>query len=350
MITSDHVRTIESLEHYAMAEGVAPERRRAALDNFTARRIRIDHPGFARCIRKIATLHRRSQFNQYGGGLLITGISGTGKSSVLRHYQDHFERSDTQDGQVIPVLSVQTPSSPTVKNLAEAILRALGDPASSRGTSESKTERIYKFFSACHVELLLIDEFHHFLEGSRARRSGHVTDWLKNLINVTNVGVVLAGLPSCEEALHSNQQLARRFSARLRLEPFGYETEESQLEFRGVLAGFQNELPIRTVDLHEDKTARRLFVATNGIIDYVIKLLEEACDIARVTGATSLDQRIFALAFQEAVWADSPPELNPFSSPQVLRPLTQPGEPFANAQQVKVRADTRRPGRSVAKA
>lgn len=328
---------IDRLEKYPC--DISPTPCVHGLREFSLRPTRVDYDVFVKAIRKIASVHRRSRLNDYGGGLLIAGPTGTGKSSALKHYLDHFPTHDGDMGLQTPVLYVQTPSAPTVKSLAEAILSALGDPASCKGTSEEKTRRIYKFFEACEVELLLIDEFQHFAEVNRRGSTRDVTDWLKNLINVSRVGVVLSGLPACEQTLAYNAQLARRFSARHDMLAFSYLSGARQLEFRGVLQSLQSTLPIDSIHLHSDAFARRMFVASYGLIDYVIKILEEACDIARRTAATQLTLPIFSQAFKDSVWALCPDELDPFTENFLgKRALDQPGEPFAKIGQSQVSA------------
>lgn len=333
-------QSIGQLEQYSSKLHPSLSAHDEKFKTFSLRPLRIDFEIFAGAIQKIASVHRKARFNDYGGGLLIAGPTGSGKSSALSYYESHFPAFDDIDGKKIPVLYVQTPSGPTVKNLAEAILSAMGDPASCKGTSEEKTKRIYKFFIDCEVELLLIDEFQHFAEVNRRGATRDVTDWLKNLFNVTRVGVVLSGLPICEQTVAFNPQLARRFSARHHMLGFSYLTRAKQLEFRGVLQSLQKELPVGGICIHDDPFARRMFVATYGLIHYVINILEEVCDIARRTRATTLTLPMFSRAFKDSIWALCPDELDPFVEVfQGKRPLDQPGEPFEKVglAQVNVR-------------
>lgn len=330
-------QTIDDLERYARDHGQTAAANESPYSNFSLRPLRIDYEAFAAAIRKIASLHRRSRFNDYGGGLLITGLTGSGKSSTVKYYRDYFPKHDGPEGQLAPVLYVETPHAPTVKTLAEAILAALGDPASCKGTSEEKTRRIYRFFDVCKVELLLIDEFQHFAEVNRRGATREVTDWLKNLINVTRIGVVLAGMPACKQILSYNPQLARRFSAHHHLPPFSYLSTEQKLEFRGVLQSLQSELPIESCCLHSDELARRMFVASYGLIGFIVTILEEACDIARRTDAPLINLQILAQAFVDSTWDICPDELNPFSETFCSkRALDQPGEPFAKVGEFQV--------------
>lgn len=296
--------------------------------NFTLRKEIVEHSRFTFAIGEIARLHERGLEANDPQGLLLVAQTGCGKSTVFEYYERLFPRFETSHVTQIPVLKVNTPESPTVKMLGEAILFAMGDPAAARGTSMVKTNRIVHLFRECKVELLLIDEFQHFYDGRHTSESKRVSDWLKNLITIVNIPVVLAGLPRAISVVNSNPQLRRRFGAPHYMRPFDFSTTKEQLEFRGVLKGIHGSLPCPCINLHDANTARRFYYATHGLFDYVVKIVDDA--VSR--GGTGVDGQItledFARAFKRTVWLDAPDELNPFSSMATFRPLTRPMEPF----------------------
>ena len=295
---------------------------------FSVRSHTILHPSYGNAIKKISSIHIRGCDHKHGGGLMLTGHSGVGKSMVLAHYKEKFPKFEESDGGVIPVLLVVTPAAPTVKNLAESILEAMDDPFSSRGTSEDKTRRIYLFLKKCRVELIMIDEFQHFAETGRKSEARTVTDWLKNLLSVTKIPVVLAGMPNGELVIRSNPQLARRFSSRHYLMPFSVLNDDAQSEFRGVLKGIHSKIPIDCIALHDANIARKIFIATNGVMDYICKLIDQAFYLAQQTAKQEITLEILRQAFLDEIWIDCPEPLNPFSVTPALRPLMQSGEPF----------------------
>lgn len=296
--------------------------------DFTLRKEIFKHPRFAFAISEIARLHLRGVEANDPQGMLLVAQTGCGKSTVFEYYEQLFPRRANKQSTEIPVLRVNTPESPTVKMLAEAILYAMQDPAASKGTSMFKTNRIIYLFKECHVKLLLIDEFQHFFDGRHVAESKRVSDWLKNLITSVNIPVVLAGLPRAISVVNNNPQLRRRFGAPHYMSPFGFTTEQEKLEFRGVLKGIYSLVPCPCVKLHDANIARCFYYATHGIFDYIVKILDDA--ISR--GGTGPDQEVtksdLAEAFKRSVWMDAPDELNPFSGMQKFRLLTRPFEPF----------------------
>lgn len=301
---------------------------RAKYISFSIRHQVIEFNAFREGWQKIEQVHRRGRQAQIAGGLLLVGQSGAGKTTLIEHYRDHFPITHNPEQTTVPVLVVQTPAMPTVKNLAEAILHALGDPNVNKGSAEEKTRRIFKLLLACHVELLIIDEFQHFCDARHRSVANQVADWLKSVLNVARIPVVVVGLPRAESVIHMNEQLARRFSSRFDLRPFHYHTAEGQLEFRGLLKTIHAPIPVQCVELHEANLALRFFVATNGLIDYIAKIIDEAVQVAGRLAIPCIDWNILANAFEESVWRNAPKRLNPFNPDADLRPLNKVGEPF----------------------
>lgn len=289
----------------------------------------LPHRRYREAMHAMAELHVRRRKHGIGGGLLLTGPSGAGKSTMVRAYLDSFPRVHETERTHIPVLLVSVPSSPTSRSLASAILEALGYKKAHRGTAPEMTARIHELFVRCGVEMVLLDEFQHLFYAPSLNAFRDVTDWLKNFLEATKVGMVACGLPAAEAVVNSNEQLARRFSARIRVAPFAFDQAEDSQEFRGVLKALGTYLPIPPeTPLYESNLARRIHVGSYGLMDYVIKILEGAVSVAASAGLESLDLDALAAGFRNRVWRDVPDRLNPFHTESVLKPLDREGEVF----------------------
>jgi type II secretory pathway predicted ATPase ExeA len=296
---------------------------------FSLAGITFQHARFKSIVLQIAERHHHSSTHGVSDGLLITGFSGVGKSKILRHYQSLFPRRVERGVTIIPALFAETQSSPTVKSLAQTILGAIGDPTAHRGTAAEKTERIYNYFARCGIEILLLDEFHHFYYTATVQQYRDITDWLKGIMNNLRCTLVLCGLPEAKNVVRSNSQLWRRFSSQIELSPFAMDDAEDWLEFRGLLQAFGAQIPVPfDVPLHESNMARRVYIASGGRLDYVKKLLEGAISVAVRTDLPSIDLAVLAAGFREQIWSDVPTRLNPFHPESPLRPLNRSGEPF----------------------
>jgi type II secretory pathway predicted ATPase ExeA len=317
---------VSVMTHYAPGDRVHPGSSglgfRLAIDPLPHRRYR-------EAMYAMAELHARRSRHGTGGGLLLTGPSGAGKSTMADAYQVLFPRVHEAERTHVPVLMATVPSSPTTRSLASAILEALGHKKAHKGTAPEKTAMIHELFTRCGVEMVLLDEFHHLFYAPTLNAFRDVTDWLKNFLEMTRVGMVGCGLPSAEAVVNSNEQLARRFSARIRITPFSFESTEDFQEFRGVLKALGASLPFPSeVPLHESNLARRFHVGSYGLFDYVIKILEGAVSATASAGLESIDLQTLAAGFRNRVWRDVPERLNPFHPESALRPMDRPGEVF----------------------
>lgn len=105
--------------------------------------------------------------------------------------------------------------------------------------------------------------------------------------------------------------------------------DEDFLEFRGILKACQAQMPIPVeVPLIENNMARRLWVGSYGLIDYVLKILEGAVAAASRMASPLVTLEALSAGFKSRVWADVPELADPFHPESVLRPLDRVGEVF----------------------
>jgi predicted AAA+ superfamily ATPase len=250
--------------------------------------------------------------------MLITGTKGAGKTTLIEWYASNFPIRELPEKRIIPVLVVTVPSPATVKGLSSAMLEAVGDPAADKGAVSSITLRLRKYIRDCEVELIILDEFQHFDDRQTKNVLKTISDWLKNLINETRRPIVLVGMPGCESVLENkgNEQLKRRFSSREEIAPFVWDTDtpEHIVEFRNLLKGIDDALPLlNDSHLAEETTAFLIHAATDGVINYVMKLLRWAAKLAIEKGSEQIDHSILAEAYEKRLAQDFPKRPNPFN-------------------------------------
>ncbi|EWY37310.1 hypothetical protein N825_20735 [Skermanella stibiiresistens SB22] len=271
--------------------------------------------------------------------LLVMGSSGVGKSTLMRRYLLNTPMQRTDEGLQVPVLTATIPVPATMKNMAASLLDRLEDPLADRGTLLQKTRRLRRLLKECQVELIILDEFQHFIERDSDRVILDVSDWLKNLISETAVPVVLIGLPSAKRVLVANEQLRRRFSAQLHLEPFGWGDDASRDEFRRILNAVDLALQMRQPSGFAD-FADRFHVASRGLIATVMKLIRAAAHRAIRENAPRVELRHLARAFDERVFPEDR-RPNPFLDGWDGSVITTPDPEPANTS-VSIRKSTGR--------
>ncbi|PKO82204.1 MAG: transposase [Betaproteobacteria bacterium HGW-Betaproteobacteria-13] len=241
--------------------------------------------------------------------IALVGESRTGKSRALEECFTRHAPIRQPDGLTTPILRVKTPSKPTVKSLAELMLRALADPRAYSGTENAKTSRLLKLMNESGVKMVMIDEFQHFYDKGSHKVMHHVADWLKVLVDDARVALVVAGLPTCRAVIDQNEQLAGRFLSPVFMPRFDWQDTDQREEFIAILGAFQESMG-EAFDLPAftgDEMAFRFYCATGGLIGYLTKFLRQAVWNAIDAKTTTIDLANLLRAHSEAIWAKDGP-------------------------------------------
>lgn len=271
-------------------------------------RLLVLHPRFREAVALLDHCHKSSRYASEPVCGAILGTSGVGKTSVVDHYRKSHPAEETETATRQPVLKVTLQPDARPKGIASDLLLALGDPAWSRGTVQTLTNRAVKLLHHCGVELIVMDEFHHLFDIDRARVMTKASQWLKVLIVNTKIPVVVCGMPEAEHVL-SAEHTERRFKQRLTLRCFTWRTTAGRREFCSMLKKLDASLPLaKESRLAETDLAGRFFLATRGVPDYLMTLVRSAteealsqgnervelADLARVYEAKLAMQRVLA--------------------------------------------------------
>lgn len=286
-----------------------------------------------RALTRLSEVHADSRRAGTSNGLLIQGPSGVGKSTLIMEYIRSLEDAGSIDSEKRTVLFVEIPSSPTKKSLAAAMLTALKDPfATARGHSgEVKFARVVLLLKNLGVEVVALDEVQHLVDYHR-HGAYETADWIKSLMNDTSITFVLLGLKRTERLLKANEQLRRRFSATVDYDRFTL-TGKSSVQFVMLLGAIQGELPVPTVSFTEPTMIKRFHLASYGLIDYLIKIVDRAVWLAVSRGIAGIELPVLAEAFEDEVWSRATEERNPFSGSFNFQPLIGMDEPFAKVEE-----------------
>lgn len=279
----------------------------------------INYPRFSEVIKKIEYCRKMSKFSPEPECLYVGGPTGAGKTTVCREYVKRNPR--IEDGEItkVPILMATIPSPATEKGMVTKILNAIGDPLAETGSRAVQTIRLMKFIEKCEVELIILDEFQHFIDRDSEKVLRTVTDWLKVLIEDTGVPLVLLGLNGGSYANHaeiifdSNPQLSRRFAHRHTLEPFKFSGIKEIDEFRKFLYVIDKSLPLENWSgLADMDMATRFYYASDGVVAYIMKLIKNGTSMALERNEEHLALDILTKAFNSHVHFDKEWKINPF--------------------------------------
>jgi hypothetical protein len=269
-----------------------------------------------------AEIRRCQQLSRMAGEpqcMALEGMTGTGKSTLIRRFTSVFPRSETCYGTTIPVFYLETPSPATVKIMASAMLEQLGDPAAHIGTIGSLNSRLIHLLKACQVELVILDDFHHLIDTETDRVLAKVSDWLKVLIKETGIPFLVVGIEGkVERILQANTQLSRLFAARETLLPFAWQPEQ-----QSTIQGFH--IFVSTIEksigkpltqaVPRSELLYRVYYSTNGVVGNVMNLLRYAVMLAEEQSSPALELGILAVAFERRMAKHLQGKQNPFLVP-----------------------------------
>jgi Cdc6-like AAA superfamily ATPase len=262
--------------------------------------LRIIHPDFKKALDLISLCHK-SKFNYSEPQcLLITGNYGAGKSTIMEMYvHQHQKIVPLEQTTKVAILSGSIPSPTTINTFLEAMLNHLGDSYPVKGTIGNKQHRLVKLMKDSEVELIILDEFQHFVHKENQEINHKVADCFKSIINATKVPVVLLGLDESENVLKANGQLKRRFSFRHHLSGFNCINAKTTDFFRILLHNIDKRLPFEKLSgLKEIGTWEKFDHATKGNMNALMKLIRTAATFAVEADQEQISEEYFSKAFE----------------------------------------------------
>jgi len=257
----------------------------------------------------------------------LLGVSGLGKSFLLRRYRDASPPEKRAGRTTVPVSYVPIPCAPTVKSVYVAMLIALGIPE-PKGTTEDLRQRTIALYRTCGVEICLFDEINHFVDGGRIKHRETAADALKMAVESIQLPSVFSGARRSVALYDQNMQFRSRVTSSHTLHPFSLEPCRFG-ELRGFISALAGALmgPDAGAHLASDEFAERIFYASDGVHRNICRLLYGVAGRGWKTPA-QLGLGDLAIAFQDYLWEEASETLNPFSAKFVFRRLDRAREPY----------------------
>ncbi|MGK9251809.1 TniB family NTP-binding protein [Paenibacillus humicus] len=282
--------------------------------------IRIAHPKFKAALKLIEEAHFESTYSADPCSILICGDTGSGKTTLFDAYIAQHDKVESSivDGirtSTRSILSASVPYPATHSTVTERLLKQLGDPYTNKGTIAQKDYRLTKLIKENHIQLIMLDEIQHFIDRDREKVVYKVSDWFKSLINATKVPVILFGLKESTQVLDRNPQLSRRFPVRYHMKPFGYESQAEQEEFQMLMFAIDKQLRDvfeSTSNLADEMLCERMYYATGGSIDSIMKLIRRGAKNALLRDAACIELVDLANAFNLISHINRHGNINPF--------------------------------------
>jgi len=226
--------------------------------------------------------------------LLVVGPTNNGKTVIAEHFLRMHPQHPSEDGEleVIPMLLVQMPPSPTIGRLYAAVLSGLGMPGAMFSRSPDREAMAMRLLRQAGCRMLLLDELHNLLAASGTRQR-ELLNLLRYVGNELRIPIACFGTREAYLAIRSDDQLENRF------EPFLLPAWEDGPEFGRLLASFEAVLPLcEPSGLGAPATRAQILRRSEGTIGEVAALLAAAMETALHAG----EERIGRTALETAAY------------------------------------------------
>jgi hypothetical protein len=228
---------------------------------------------------------------------ILIGPSGSGKSTLRELFCEaysKFELDICSDGiyNTTPALQCEVPAEATIKSFAKELLLGL-NCSDLRGDTVDLEFRILELLKTRKTAFIIIDEFHLLARPETIKTADHVTDWLLSLLNRSKLPIIVVGKPNCKDVIYRKPELARRYPFIAELQHLSFD-ENSNSEYVMTLQCLDQELYNignlkKGVHLTDPTIATRLFVATQGNLEYLRLILSNAFQICLKRGDQALN-------------------------------------------------------------
>ena len=260
-------------------------------------------------------------------GLIVTGDSGTGKTTAIKQLGKHHEllarRRRTGPGPFLPVVYLTVPPAATPKILAAEFARFLALPLPRYFNQINITNAVCDLLCRLGTDLVLVDEIHNVNLATRVGADS--SDQLKYLAERLPATFVYAGIDVAHVGLFTGirgRQIAGRFPT-INTTSFAYGTPTQRAQWTALIATLEQSLRLHQ---HRRGTLTRLatylYERTSGMIGSLSHLIRAAAIDAIFDGTerisrNSLDRVILDHAAESAY--AQPPGHKPFRTTAASR-------------------------------
>ncbi|WP_158589004.1 TniB family NTP-binding protein [Alginatibacterium sediminis] len=238
----------------------------------------IKHTRFTEGLNQISEAHRLRL------GMVLDGDPGLGKTTIINTYRSSVlalaQQAESEELSPMPIMVVSIPAQATQRRLLAAMFDQFGTDAQLSSKTYEMERQVYALIENYNVEVIIFDEFHHLL-----RRETFATDtfnFIKLLMDRSNLAVVLAGLPIGKSALEKHPELEERLGFNsMTLTPFDINTAANRRLFQKFMYAFKEKVSLnggKCIDFsnHETLVLERLLLATYGKPRLIRNLLVHA--------------------------------------------------------------------------
>lgn len=219
---------------------------------------------------------------------LLVGPSNNGKTTLVTHFCRMHEPYEDPEGIRMPVIYLQAPHKPDVGMFYDIILEKVDFAFRKSDPLSIKFIKIKHYLKEFGVRLVIIDEIHNVLAGSKVKQREFMNA-LKNLMNALERPFVLVGTKDALIATETDYQISSRFPPQV-LPTWTY--DKNYLSF---LHAYEKTLPLKKQSnlVKQKDLALKILEYSEGYIGEIVAILKELAVLAIKTGKERIDHSLF---------------------------------------------------------
>jgi hypothetical protein len=226
---------------------------------------------------------------------LVCGNPGAGKSWLVEKFVERHADTREEFADRRRVILVELVEAATRRGFVATIFKKFGYSNTFRMTGDDIVDAIASQVELYGTSMILIDEAQLL---TNVQREESATQLLKGLLNIIRCQFVLIGLPQLKTII-DYKELDRRLLPDINLDAYEWTTIAGQIEFRALLAQFEVRLQLpRPSDLAASATAARLYVATDGMIGFLVRYLADALKLTLERGLDYITIELLAEVYE----------------------------------------------------
>jgi hypothetical protein len=226
----------------------------------------ISYPSAKKLLDRMEDLYSRPK-RLRPRSMLVIARAGNGKTQLGRRFQMKHPPTDNREGDYIkyPVMYVQAPWKPNAARLFEKILSSLGVESATSASAARKERRALDLMKAVDTRMLMIDEVHHIISGSK-KKHRQMLDLLKYISTELQIPIAALGTRVAAPAINQDEQTKTRFWVQA-LPKWTMNDKDSRQNYLRLLKSLEELLPLREPsNLVKTNLARKVLAMGEGRI------------------------------------------------------------------------------------
>ena len=208
---------------------------------------------------------------------LVCGYTNAGKTVAVERWV-RMKNDDEHNENVLPILMVQAPFEPDVRDFFIVCFRKVGAPYLAKDKPMQMQMQLGVILESLQTRMVVVDEVHHMTAGNPTQQHKFMNA-LKYISNDLQIPIVTIGTKNALVAFQQDQQIGNRF------EPITVPRWENDEELGRLLTSFEHCTPLRQPSgLWREELAAKLHYLSEGLLGELATLLRRAAIAAIRTG------------------------------------------------------------------